>query len=170
MLADEIYKKTQTLIKKSCTNNPFQIASDNNIMVRTSTDFKELKGLYTIIKRKRIIILNGNLSYEEQKLVCAHEIGHDFMHRDFARNKVLHEYVLYDMKAKTEYEANMFAADIMISDEDIIELACNCEYSISQIANALNTNADIVGIKISNMNSRGFNFNLGLFPKRNVFI
>ena len=36
--------------------------------------------------------------------------------------------------------------------EDIIELACNCEYSISQIANALNTNTDIVGIKISNMN------------------
>lgn len=158
MSADEIYKKAQLLIKKSGTNDPFVIASDNNIMVKTVTDFKSLKGLYTIIKRKRVIILNGNLPYEEQKIVCAHEIGHDIMHREYAKNKVLHEYVLCDIKAKTEYEANMFAADILFDDSEIYKLACAYECDAEKIAEKLNSNADIIKIKLLNMNLRGFYF------------
>ncbi len=169
MLADEIYKKTQSLIKKSGVNDPFIIASDNNIMVRSSADFTILKGLYTVIKRKRIIILNANLPYEEQKLVCAHEIGHDILHRDFAKNKILHEYALYNIKEKIEYEANMFAADLLIDDSEIVELACVMRYNLSQISHMLGQNQDIVKIKISNMNLRGYKFNSDNTIKRNIF-
>lgn len=158
MSAAEIYRKAQLLIKKSGTNNPFVIASDNNIMVKTVTDFKRLKGLYTVIKRKRIIILNGNLPYEEQKLVCAHEIGHDIMHREFAQNRVLHEYFLCDVKERTEYEANMFAADILFDDDKFFKLVCDCEKDINKMAHLLKVNSDIVKIKLSNMQLRGYEF------------
>lgn len=160
MSAIEIYKKAQALIRKSGTNNPFVIASDNNIMVKKVTDFKRLKGLYTVIKRKRIIILNGNLPYEEQKLVCAHEIGHDIMHREFAKSIVLHEYVLCDIKEKTEHEANMFAADILFDDGKIEELARTCLFDADKMAQSLGASEDIVKIKLSNMRVRGYNFNL----------
>lgn len=169
MFADEIYTKTQTLIKSSASNDPFTIASDNNIMIRISTEFKELKGLYTIIKERRIIILNGNLPYEERKMVCAHELGHDMLHREYAVNKVLHEYILCDRTAKIEYEANMFAADMLITDDEILDLARGYQYTVSQIAHFLNINPELVNIKISNMNLRGFNLNPQYNFNKNVF-
>lgn len=170
LFADEIYKKANKLKQKLKTNDPFRIAEDCGIMVIMNKDFTDLKGLYTIIKRKRIIIINANLSLEKQKIVCAHELGHDLIHREFAKNKILHEFVLYDMTARTEYEANMFAADLLISDNDISELACGYGYDMEQIAKKLNTDINLVGIKIANMNYRGFDFKLGITPKNNFLI
>ena len=36
-----------------------------------------LKGVYRVIKRNRWIFINSNLSEWMQKVVCAHELGHD---------------------------------------------------------------------------------------------
>ena len=33
-------------------------------------------------RRKRVIILNNNLSREKKRIVLAHELGHDMLHRD----------------------------------------------------------------------------------------
>lgn len=164
--ADEIYRKTHSLIKKSGTNDPFIIASDNNIMIRSSTDFRELKGLYTIIKRKRIIIINENLSDENKKLICAHEIGHDMLHREFAKNKIMHDYALCCMSAKTECEANMFAADLLISDDEISELVYD-GYDINQISKIICCDLNLVGIKLYGMNLRGYDFHLDTITTKN---
>ena len=51
MFADEIYKKTTQLKKKYRTDDPFKIAEASGIMIMENNDFKELKGLYTIIKK-----------------------------------------------------------------------------------------------------------------------
>ncbi len=167
VFADEIYKKTQKLIKKYNTTNPFEIAAESGIMIKMCDNFKELKGLYTIIKRKRIIMLNSSLPKEKLKIVCAHELGHDMMHREFAKNKIMQEFVLYDMSARTEYEANLFAANILIGDSELSELACDYGYDMEQIAKNLNTDINLVGIKIADMNYRGFDFKLATTPERN---
>ena len=167
MFADEIYKKASSLIQKFGTQDPFEIAEGLGIMLLGNTEFRELKGLYTVIKRKRIIIYNANMPHTTQKIVCAHELGHDILHREYAKNKILQEFVLYDMKVRTEYEANMFAADLLISDNQISDLAYNYGYDMEQISKGLETDINLVGIKIANMNFRGSKFNIGISPKNN---
>ena len=51
--------------------------------------------------------------------------------------------MLYDMTARPEYEANMFAADLLISDDEILELVNIYNYDVNQTANALDTDSKI---------------------------
>ena len=73
-----------------------------------------LKGMYCIVKRNRFIFLNKDLSPQMKRIVCAHEIGHDRLHRALAKKHGLQEFVLYDMATKPEYEANIVATEILL--------------------------------------------------------
>lgn len=159
MLVDDIYKMTQKLINQNETNNPFDIAESRGIMVRECMDFTKLCGLYMIIKRKRVVILNGNMKRDKKQIVLAHELGHDMMHRDLAKNTALQEFMIYDMTARPEYEANMFAADLLIDDSRVIDLAKDYNYNLEQIACELCTDINLLKIKIQNMIHRGFDIN-----------
>lgn len=65
------------------------------------------------------IILHDYILNTSKKIVCAHELGHDSMHRHLAQNNYLKEFMLYDMKSKPEYEANMFAAELLLDDDEV---------------------------------------------------
>ena len=80
-------------------------------------DFKNLKGMYKVILRNRYIFINSNLEPEMQALVCTHELSHDLFHRVFLKSSVFQEFVLYDTKSKPEYEANIFASELLLDDE-----------------------------------------------------
>lgn len=156
MLDDDIYRLTEDIRQKCGSRDPYEIAQSLGIMVRYSNEFKTLCGLYAIIGQKRVIILNDNLSESRRKIILAHEIGHDQLHRDLAENTALQDFMLYDMSARPEYEANMFAADLLLSDEDVWELASCYGYALEQIAAGLNTDTKLVGLKTDSMKRRGY--------------
>ena len=162
MSVNYIYDSVQSKIKKSRTRNPFTIAEDNGIMLIFDSNLNKMKGMYTIIKRNRIIIINDNMPERMQQMVCAHELGHDALHRQFAKD--LREFMLYDMKSRPEYEANMYAADLLLDDEEIMELA-KCGYDMQQVAGMLNTDINLIGLKMASMNYRGFDLRIGIEPK-----
>ena len=164
MLSESICEMAKKLVKKHDTRNPFEIAKEAGIKVMFDSDLNKLKGMYTIIKSNRIIIINSNLHYELQKIVCAHELGHDALHREFAKNGALKEFMLYDMQTRPEFEANTFAAEILLDDDDVSELI-TYGYDIEQIAMALKTDINLVGIKIGNMNTNGSNYRLPITPQ-----
>ena len=120
--------------------------------------------IYYIIKRNRIIILNDNMPERMQQIVCAHELGHDALHRQFAKDGGLREFMLYDMKSRPEYEANMYAADLLLDDEEVMELAKD-GYDMQQVAGILNTDINLIGLKMASMNYRGFDLRIGIEPK-----
>ena len=159
-----IYDSVQSKIKKSRTRNPFTIAEDNGIMLIFDSNLNKMKGMYTIIKRNRIIIINDNMPERMQQIVCAHELGHDALHRQFAKDGGLREFMLYDMKSRPEYEANMYAADLLLDDEEVIELAKD-GYDMQQVAGILNTDINLIGLKMASMNYRGFDLRIGIEPK-----
>ena len=164
MSVNYIYDSVQSKIKKSRTRNPFTIAEDNGIMLIFDSNLNKMKGMYTIIKRNRIIILNDNMSERMQQIVCAHELGHDALHRQFAKDGGLREFMLYDMKSRPEYEANMYAADLLLDDEEVMELAKD-GYDMQQVAGILNTDINLIGLKMASMNYRGFDLRIGIEPK-----
>lgn len=164
MYTDTITPRVNKILRNSDSRNPFTIARDLGIMVLFDESLSKLKGMYCVIKRNRIIIINSNMPENVQKIVCAHEIGHDVLHRELAKSGALQEFVLYDMKSRPEYEANMFAAELLLDDSDVYNLAVE-GYDMQQIAGELETDINLVGLKMTNMNNRGYNFNIGIEPK-----
>lgn len=142
------------IVNKLCakyrTVNPFEIAEILGIHV-WYPNLKELKGFYNIQMKERYIAINDNLCDEEKKIVCAHELGHDRLHQCFAKYTPFHDTMLYDVRLKPEREANIFAAELLISDDDI----SNCEaYTISEIAQILGVNEIYVKLKVDLMQKR----------------
>ena len=82
------------------------------------------------------------------RIVCAHELGHDQLHREFAASNTLQEFMLYDMNSIQEYEANVFAANLLLEDEAVLELVYD-GYDIVRIAAELQSDVNLVAPLIS---------------------
>ena len=155
MSTAHIHKAARRLIRKCGSCDPFEIAEEIGIKVRFNNDFTTLKGMYRIIERNRFIILNGNLPESIRRVVCAHELGHDALHRHFAKDIALKEFMLYDMATRPEYEANVFAAEILLNDNEILALAKD-GYDIPGIAGKLGTDYNLLLIKMNEMVKKGY--------------
>ena len=161
---ERIRQQARTLVKRHGTRNPFIIADEMGIHVRFCNDFIKLKGFYKVIDRSRFIFINANLDEHEQQVICAHELAHDTLHRTLVKSGILQEIMLYDMKSRPEYEANVFAAEILLDDNVVYELAQD-GFDEEQIASELCVDADLVRIKMNEMNKQGYKFNLSRVPR-----
>ena len=63
--------------------------------------------------------------------------------------------MLYDMAARPEYEDNVFAAEILLDDDEIYVLAKE-GYDIPGIAAKLGTDYNLLLIKMNEMVKRGY--------------
>ncbi len=142
-----IAKCSNGLIRKYGTRDPFVIAKSLGIEILYCSGLNRLKGMYRIIKRNRFIILNEKNSPEMNRIVCAHELGHDRLHRDFAKSTPIQEFMLYDMASRHEYEANIFAASLLLDDGEVLEYIAN-GYDTLQIAKATKTDINLVALKV----------------------
>ena len=161
-----VINKAQKLIRKFKTRDPFELIKDLGIELMFDDSFSKLKGFYTIMNRQPYIVINSNLSDYKMRIVAAHELGHHALHRKTASKKIMQEFELYDMTVRTEYEANCFAAELLISDEDIVELI-EQGYDMEQISSILGTDINLVGIKLGNLNAGENKYNIGITPDGN---
>ena len=152
-----IYSKATDIVKQTGTRNPMKITSDIGVMLRYSEELDKLLGLYTYRWKHRIILLNEKMDEIMARMVCAHELGHDALHRDLAKGDGLKEFVLFNIKDTTEYEANAFAAHLIIDDDDIYSM-CKEKYDVVQMAKMLNVNINLVLIKLQELNKLGYDF------------
>ena len=142
------------LVRRFSTRDPFVIAEGLGIHIYEA-DFDRLKGMYRIIQRRRCIFINRRLDEPTARMVCAHEIGHDRLHRDFAKGDGLQEFTLYDTSVRTEYEANLVAAAILLSDEEVLSYVYEYGYDAEQIAHALSCDVNLVALKIQALREAG---------------
>jgi len=141
------------LINRFHINDPFELAENLGINV-WYRDLKGLKGFYKYHQKNRYIILNENLDEVERKIVCAHELGHAIVHR--SKNIVgFNENTLLMNVGKDEYEANVFACEILISDKEVLDLLSH-DLDVSQMARCLYTDVNLLLIKLKSMENRGF--------------
>lgn len=146
------------LVQRFGTRDPFVIAEGLGIHVYEA-DFDRLKGMYRVIKRRRCVFINRNLDEATARIVCAHEIGHDRLHRDYAKGDGLSELTLYDMSTRPEYEANLVAAAILLSDEDVLRYVYDYGYDAEQISAALATDINLIALKIDTLREAGHPLN-----------
>lgn len=160
----KIFKKADSIVNGVGTRDTLKIAGDLGIKIYYE-NFQDLLGMYTCRWKQRIIFLNSGLDDYLRQMVLAHEIGHDTYHRDLAENG-LKEFTLFNMKNDTEYIANAFGAHLLLDNDEILELARD-GYDIVQIAGILNSDINLLLIKMQEMNKMGYNFNVPYRPKNN---
>ena len=133
-------------VKKYNTNNPFEIADYLNIIIQKG-NLGSCLGCYMFLKRHKCIFINSNIDNNMQNAVMAHELGHAILHTHtnccFMRNKTLLN------TSKIEYQANLFAAELLIPDEIIKEYSIS-GYTSEQIAEAQQINKELVCLKLEN--------------------
>lgn len=156
------------IVAEAGTRDPFEIAEHRNIKVRQFAKPTKLLGMYTIIKRNRFIFYNPFVDEYMQKMVIAHELGHDVLHRDIATETPFQEWALFDIRNTAEYEANIFASHLLLDEKEIISLAKQ-GYNDVQIASILNVNINMLLFKLREMNRAGENIDIRGIPDSNFF-
>lgn len=127
-MEDFIQKKVDRLIKKHKTNNPFEIASGENILVLVEP-LGSINGYYNKFVRQKMIHINSNLSYTRQLYTCGHELGHSILHPN-SNTPFLRDNTFYSIN-KFEREANIFSSKLLIP-KDLINAYEG--YTLEQIA------------------------------------
>jgi len=143
------------LVKRFGTRDPFQIAETLGIEVLFCDKFGPLKGMYRVLKNNRFIFINRELSPQMQRIVCAHELGHDQLHRHLAAGRSLQEFMLYDMKTRSEYEANVVAAEILLDTEELLNYIYTYGYNSEEIAQVMETDINLVTLKVAHLAQTG---------------
>lgn len=121
--------------------------------------------MYRIVLKQRYIFLNNNLDIYWRQMVLAHEIGHDIYHSHLGEEG-LKEFTLFKSINDTEYTANTFAAHLLLDNDSVLEYAKE-GFAPSQIASILNTETNLVLIKICEMNRMGYDFRIPFQPEKN---
>ena len=121
---DHIFAQADKLQKKYGSRDPFELLEAMNVIVMFSDSYSRdgLKGFCTIQHRTKYVVINGKLSEAEQRVVAAHELGHIVVHNTDLKIGAFKDNDIYLATGKKEREANFFAADFLIADEDVIEL------------------------------------------------
>ena len=135
-----------SLINKHGTNDPYEIADGyDDIYIIKHPLGDTVRGYYQYFRDSRIIYINASLDTRAQKVVCAHELGHAFLHTKvnivFTRSKTFFSCDAY------EREANLFAVELLLPDNIYREYN---GYSYEQIAAAERLPAELVRIKYEN--------------------
>lgn len=151
-----ILDKVSSLVNKFKTNNPFEIAAHLKATVLFH-NLGNLKGYYTYDRRFRYIVINCSLEEKMQRIICAHELGHDRLHQHYAKYTPLNDFSLYDMSSKPEREANLFAAELLLPDDEVFAGINSC-YSFHTMASVLNVPLELLDFKIQVLKKKGYHF------------
>lgn len=92
-----------------------------------------------------------------ENIVLLHELGHDLLHREeAAKNGGFKEFEIFDMREnRLEYEANIFVAQIALPDDEFLDY-CERGYDMQQIARAMHSVINLVGLKADTLISQGY--------------
>ena len=75
---------------------------------------------------------------------------------------------LFRMQSSTQYEANAFAVHLLIDTGECLEYARN-GYDVVQIAKAMNSEINLMLIKLQEMSRLGYNIRVPFEPKSDFF-
>lgn len=156
---NSIWEQAQRLAEQYGTRDPFELMEYLGINLRIQDNLGNLKGFYYTLSRERYVAVNGKLHPRDQLLVGAHELGHDRLHRELAKVSPLKDFAFYEVTSHTEYEANLFAAEFLISDGDV-EVCLEEELDYLALCRTLGFHPQLVSFKLYGMMGRGYRLNL----------
>ena len=162
MTGDYIHREVLRVMAKYKTNDPYDLLDALGVEVRESRVYGRdgLKGYCYFSKRTIFVVLNGFLPEVERRIVAMHEAAHIILHRDQIKVAPMKDNVIYDMTSRTEYQANLFTADFLISDDEVEALTAQEDMDYFRICKELYVSPDLMSFKLFSMIQRGYQYNL----------
>lgn len=138
----DIKKKTDSLVRKYRTRNPFEIIQGLNVIL-VFAPLIDTRAFYQYFQRNNIIYIDENLSRHEQVFECAHEMGHMFLHKK--ANTIFMDTRTGFNTNKFEKEADTFAMDLLIGDEVLAEYR---DYDTEQLSRLLGYEKRLIELRL----------------------
>ncbi len=127
------------------------------------------KGFFAIFYGENCITINNRLPEQVARVVTAHELGHAVLHQNYAEGDTLSDFLLFDPGSGLEREANIFAAGLLISDEDLMPLIED-GYSYFDIAGMLNVPQELLSYRFELLRESGYHGAIPPVPAKSNFM
>lgn len=160
MNGDYIFKQMEKLAAKYGTRDPFELLECVNVVVNETDRYKRLKGYCFLSCRTFYVMINSFLPEEEKRIVAAHELGHIVLHKQQLQMAPMQDLELYNMTDTTEYEANLFSANLLVSDEEMEQAAQDPELNYFGICSSLYVSPELMSFKLFSLIQRGQAYNM----------
>lgn len=130
------------LMKKYKTNDPFEIVKSMGGIILFG-DIGKSNGFCITPRRQIVVYINNKQPKHLQKLTMAHELGHIVLHRGVNTN-FLHRHT-HLVVNRFEREANEFAVNLLISDEELNEYT---GYTLQQLSMIFGYPEEIIKLRL----------------------
>ncbi len=155
-----ICKKINSITEKYDSRDPFEICKAMDIHIYYKDLGTYIKAFYYYQSRIKNIVINTSSCTVIRRILCAHELGHAVLHGNLAAIRGFQETELFDRVVPTEYEANLFAAELVIPDDELFELLSDRDKSFFCIAEELYVPAELLDFKFRILKRKGYNINI----------
>ena len=157
MTYELICNAVDKLYSKYDEPDPFRLCNDMGIHLIFSslgTDDDSIKGFYFESNRIKTITVNEDLPEVFQRIIVAHEIGHSVLHGSRG-HRHFQEFSMLNDSSIMEREANLFAAEYLLDDDDVYDRLQEC-YSFFDIARAFYVPYELLEFKLNIMQNKGY--------------
>lgn len=158
-MTDSICRAVRKVRRVTRETDPFRICDDLRIVllrISMGTDPDAVKGFFIFKRKVKVIVVNADLPEIMQRVVVAHEIGHAQLHAHGSVQQY-HDFGMFRGGSVAEEEATMFAAELLLTDEDVLE-AFQYEPKFFRAAASLYVPPELLDFKLRSMKDRGYTF------------
>ncbi|MCL2578804.1 MAG: ImmA/IrrE family metallo-endopeptidase [Oscillospiraceae bacterium] len=136
------------------TSSPILLCNRTGICLHRHELSERFNAYYCRVGTTRNIVVSDGVSDEELRFLIAHEIGHDQLHRN--QDLFFDKKPFSMLRSTLEYEANLFASELLLDDDEILELLASEEYDLLQMARMLYVDEALLDFKIFSLKQRGY--------------
>lgn len=157
MTYSQICESVKKVTRKYDETDPFRLYRAMGILLlfdSLGTDPDAIKGFFIENRRIRAITINSDLPQVIQRIIVAHELCHAINHRGGGVH-AFHELMLFDNTSQLEKDANLFAAELLLDDQEVFEVL-NQDTTFFSAASALRVPAELLDFKFRVMKWKGY--------------
>ena len=154
---DFIIRKVDFLVRRHGTRDPFVICERLQINVRCKPLCSQLKAFSFYQSRMKTIFLDTGTDEQLHPMLCAHELGHAILHNQILINmRCIPEKTLFNSTDRTENEANLFAAELLIPDRELLDLLTSFGQTLYEAAGSLCQPVELLDFKLRMLQHKGY--------------
>lgn len=118
---ESIIETVDKLVRTHGTRNPYEVCQSMGISVKKMNLKGQIKGFFFPQSRIATIVVDCGLNDIMMRIIVAHELGHDILHKEVASISGFRDMSLFQSAGSLENEANLFAAELLLDDDEVKE-------------------------------------------------
>ena len=156
-----IFEQAQQCRRRFHTSDPYELLDGMGVVLIHSSNYSRngLRGYCTVMNKTSYVVISTNQPEEEQRVVAGHEAGHLILHQTQLKAGAMSDFDVYNVGSRLERQANLFAADFLLSDDDVTDVM-HQDADFYDAAKELLIPAPFFAFKLYSMMQRGYNMNI----------